>query len=71
MLENVGSKLLPTPELHFGRRLLLIHELAGRLVLGPGLLTLQFGRELRSFLHRALAGVVADRLVDGHHGLFV
>src|SRR6476661_1679645 len=47
--------------------LLLVHETAARAAaLGPVLLALHLGLELRAFAHGALAGVVADGLVDGH-----
>jgi phosphoglycolate phosphatase-like HAD superfamily hydrolase len=47
--------------------LLLIHELTGvPTALGPTLLAHDLGLELGALADRALAGVVADRFVDGH-----
>src|SRR6266545_8233737 len=54
-------------ELHSCRRLLLRYESAAGLgPLGPGLLGLRPGRELRTLLHGALARVISHWLVDGH-----
>src|SRR5437763_259515 len=58
---------LPAHTFEFRFVPLLVHETAARAAaLGPVLLALHLGLELRAFAHGALAGVVADGLVDGH-----
>lgn len=64
---DLRSGTLAPHTLEFLIALLHVHELAAFLIaLRPGSLVHQLAFELRTLADRALAGVVAFRLVDGH-----
>src|ERR1051325_8212437 len=69
MLLRSGAPLA-AHALELGGVLLLVHEAAGcAAALGPVLLALHLGLQLRALAHCALAGVVTHGFVDGHRAI--